>query len=64
MPDTPHIDTERLRELSREAVIADDEEVRHLRNCEECQEELRSFVKERQAARTDSTSQESTKKSA
>jgi hypothetical protein len=63
MPAELHIDLNRLKQLSAEAIIADDGEVRHLRDCEECQEVLRSLVKERQA-RLDSTSPESTRRSA
>jgi hypothetical protein len=50
-----HIRVTRLEQLSREAIIAVDEEVRHLRVCEECQTLLRILVNQHRATRYAST---------
>jgi hypothetical protein len=60
----PHIEPQRLEELSRAAIIADEAEVRHLRNCVQCQELLRFFVQELRNARIDPTSREASKRPA
>ena len=44
--DMGHIETTRLVDLCREAIIVDAEEIEHLRNCEECEHLLRLFARQ------------------
>ena len=41
-----HIETARLMAFSENAIVLDSAEVQHLRNCEECEDLLRIFVRQ------------------